>query len=307
MIYTIKYGIVNSNIDVTQICLDILCKNDTIHIPSNDYRRTVYFTDNNPGFTKSIFIYNNNNMIGVYDHTMDIYINTIKNNISTRQNNLYRLPTNNDPSAKLDNIHKKLRITYGDIDDELPEQLMVAKYFNGTEKVLELGGNIGRNSLVIASLVDNTNFVTLECDYETSQQLEYNRNLNNFSFFIEPSALSKRKLIQQGWQTIESDIILEGYKQVNTITWEELNNKYNIEFDTLVLDCEGAFYNIVIDMPEILKNIKTIIMENDYTDIMKKIKVDDVLLSNNFNVAHVEAGGWGPCYFNFFEVWKKCV
>ena len=39
-----------------------------------------------------------------------------------------------------------------------------------------------------------------------------------------------------------SDELLPGYKPVNTITLEELNNKYNIEFDTLVLDCEGAFY-----------------------------------------------------------------
>jgi hypothetical protein len=102
-----------------------------------------------------------------------------------------------------------------------------------------------------------------------------------------------------------SDILLEGYKEVNTITWEELNKKYNIQFDTLVLDCEGAFYNILMDMPEILDNIKLIIMENDYHNITKKEYVDEVLLKNNFHMSCSEGGGWGPCKDYFYEVWKK--
>ena len=46
-------------------------------------------------------------------------------------------------------------------------------------------------------------------------------------------------------------------------------------------------------------------MENDYHDIIHKEHVDKILNSYNFNVDYVEAGGWGPCYNNFFEVWKK--
>ena len=124
-------------------------------------------------------------------------------------------------------------------------------------------------------------------------------------FFVENAALSKRNLIQKGWDTIVSDIILDGYIKVNTITLEELYNKYNINFDTLVLDCEGAFYYILIDMPEILNNINLIIMENDYHDILHKEYVNSILEQNNFYVDYSEGGGWGPCANNFFEVWKK--
>ena len=99
--------------------------------------------------------------------------------------------------------------------------------------------------------------------------------------------------------------MLDGYKNVNTITYDELYSKYTIKFDTLVLDCEGAFYYILMDMPEILDNIKLIIMENDYWDISKKQYIDKILNENNFYVDYVESGGWGPCYDNFFEVWKK--
>ena len=46
-------------------------------------------------------------------------------------------------------------------------------------------------------------------------------------------------------------------------------------------------------------------MENDYCDIYKKQYIDNVLFKNNFYIDYVESGGWGPCYNNFYEVWKK--
>ena len=46
-------------------------------------------------------------------------------------------------------------------------------------------------------------------------------------------------------------------------------------------------------------------MENDYTDISHKNYIDDILTKNNFQLDYIECGGWGPCYNNFFEVWKK--
>jgi hypothetical protein len=58
-------------------------------------------------------------------------------------------------------------------------------------------------------------------------------------------------------------------------------------------------------MPEMLDHICVIIMENDYHDINHKNCVDKVLKEKNFVVDYVESGGWGPCYANFFEVWKK--
>ena len=138
-----------------------------------------------------------------------------------------------------------------------------------------------------------------------NKQLIENRNLNNLHFHVENSALSIKKMIQKDWDTIQSDNLLDSYKWVNTITLETLKNKYNIVFDTLVLDCEGAFYYILLDMPNILDNINLIIMENDYYDISKKEYVDKILIQNNFIRNYVENGGWGPCYNNFFEVWKK--
>jgi FkbM family methyltransferase len=254
--------------------------------------RAALFTDPLPGIVKKIIIENIE-----YDVYIQIKINTLTHTITTIDEN--------DIDNKLKQIHSTLTIHYGSLQDELPEQKMAIRYLTGNEKVLEIGGNIGRNSLVIASILKENSLVTLETDTTISSQLTENRELNHLSFYIENAALSNRKLIQKGWNTIPSDTLLEGYFEVNTITLNEIKEKYNIVFDTLVLDCEGAFYYILMDMPELLNNIQLIIMENDYHDITHKNYIDEVLKNNQFSVDYSEGGGWGPCYSNFFEVWKK--
>lgn len=212
-----------------------------------------------------------------------------------------------DFNNSIDYIHSQLNFKYGNIKDELPEQIMILENLNRNNKVLEIGGNIGRSSLIIGYIlgINGNNHVVLESDGDIYKQLVVYKDINNMKFKVENSALSKRKLIQKGWNTIPSDILLDGYKEVPTITYEELMKKYNIKFDTLFLDCEGAFYYILQDMPEILNGINLIIIENDYNDINHKIYIDDILTKNNFKVTYTKGGGWGPCKDNFFEVWKK--
>jgi len=186
--------------------------------------------------------------------------------------------------------------------------MMVTRYLTGNEKVLEIGSNIGRNSMIIAHILNknnNNNFVTLESDETIFKQLMHNKEINNLDFYAENAALSHRKLIQNGWNTMVSDELIPGWNNINTITYNELMLKYNINFDTLVLDCEGAFYYILMDMPVIIDNVTLIIMENDYTEANHKIYIDNILKQNNFYVDYSQSGGWGYCYHNFFEVWKR--
>lgn len=205
-------------------------------------------------------------------------------------------------------IQSQLKIKYGTFEEELNEQTMSSMYLTGKEKVLEIGGNIGRNSLIISSILeDDKNLVVFESDEIIASQLKENRDLNNKNFHIESCALSKKKLIQSGWQTEISDTLKPGYKWVNTITLDDIKKKYNIDFDTLVLDCEGAFYHILKDMPNILDNINLIIMENDYINADEKIYVDTILEKNGLYLDYVKSvnENWCPCKKNFFEVWKR--
>lgn len=294
----IYYGIRNRCINVTNICFEKLKTGNVIMIPHNDHTRSKFFTDPLNGINKFIII---NDV--EYSDNLELRINVLTGEITQQNINDIYSEVNN----KLQNIHSRLFINYGNLTDEMPEQKMAVRYLTGSEKVLEIGGNIGRNSLLIASILNDpsNNLVTLESDPMIAAQLDENKMINNLNFNVEPSALSNRKLIQQGWNTIPSDELLPECNWVNTITLDELKSKYNIEFDTLVIDCEGAFYYILMDMPELLNNINLIIMENDYHDISEKMYVDQVLKNNNFYRDYFESGGWGPCYDIFFEVWKK--
>ena len=301
----ITYGVRSNTIDVTAICNSQLKYQDVIIIPKGDHSRSRYFTDPVHGSLKSIFIKRGGH-ITQYDDSASIYIDCKTNNVWTKD-----VPEHikqADIQEKINSIHNELHLKYGSFDEELPEQRMAVRYLTGAETVLEIGGNVGRNSLVIAHILrtkNNNRLVVLESDPDIARQLRENRDANKFDFAIEESALSNRPLIQAGWQTIVSDVVLSGYKPVKTINYSDLLQKYQFQFDTLVLDCEGAFYYILKDMPEVLTHITTIIMENDYTDITHKQYIDDVLRTSGFHVEYCEAGGWGPCFNQFFQVWKR--
>jgi FkbM family methyltransferase len=306
---TLQYGTVDKYIDITSIVMEKCVSQKIAYIPSGDNSRAALFTDPAFGVVKHILI-DDGSVKTVYDSSKAIYIDIQTNAVYI--NNLPDSLVDLSPLTKAmktaKNLHSTLKLDFGSFEDEYPEQLMAIRYLKGDERVLELGGNIGRNSLIIASILNskgNNNFVSLESDTNISKQLIHNRDLNSLDFFVENAALSNRNLIQQGWITVVSDVLKPGYKKINTITLEGLYVKYGIRFDTLILDCEGAFYYILMDMPEILNNVNLIIMENDYLDLTHKEYIDSVLKENGFYVDYSEAGGWGPCQPRFFEVWKR--
>jgi len=295
-----EYGTTDFKIDISHKILLNCFKNECIYIPNTDVDRANLFGDPLVGTLKSIFIngkiYKDYTKLFIYYKTNTIY----------QVDEIPEITKLMDKYYHLEQIISKLTLLHGSFDEERPEQLMATHFLRGKEKVLEIGGNIGRNSLVIASLLNNSeNLLTLECDPISFEKLIENKNVNNLNFLVENSALSARKLIQKGWDTIPSDILLEGYTSICSITWNQLKEKYPIDFDTLVLDCEGAFYYILQDFPEILNGINLIIMENDYHEISHKQFINSVLKRNGFNVVYTEGNGWGPCAYYFYEVWKR--
>lgn len=210
-------------------------------------------------------------------------------------------------TQKLESIHSKLRLVHGSLSEEYPEQLMATMYLPSDAKVLELGGNIGRNSCVIAAILDDSrNLVTMEPNIEYINDLQENRDCNGLQFHIEASAVSMRPLIQLGWDTFPSEEILPGYSRVSTINFEQLQKKYGIIFDTLVVDCEGALFYILQDDPKILTNIKLVIVENDYHDPQQLKDVSDLFSQNGLQLVYNRSLGY--TFYNsenFYQVWKK--
>ena len=204
---TISYGAKNKTIDITSYIYTNCIKNFIIFIPKDDNIRANLFGDPFFGIVKSIFIKNEQQEEMEFSDKEDIFIDVKTNKIYTNKIFIPNYILDTYESYKIDYklsiIHNRISIKHGTLQEEYPEQKLVVKYLTGDEKVLEIGGNIGRNSLIIASILkekNNNNFVTLECDYYTAKLLRENRDLNNFSFHIEDSALSNTKIFQQKWE-----------------------------------------------------------------------------------------------------------
>jgi FkbM family methyltransferase len=233
------------------------------------------------------------------------------------QRPLWKRDLENNPLAvhKVALIHRNLSLFGGPWNSEMPEQFMAAEYIAADAHVLELGSNIGRNSLVIATLLRDPaqQFVTIECDPSSLAFLQTNRDLNHLQFHIEGSALSARPLTRRGWVTTPvgvkpsdsttwSDYSIE---PVSTITYDALLLKYRIIFDTLVADCEGALYYIVMDTPQLLDTLHTIIVENDYLEPAHRRAVDNVFMAKGFVSVFTRHGGFGAIENeSFFQVWQ---
>ena len=306
MEYTFLYGTEKNSVDVTELVYTKCVSNDIVIIPADDISRAKIFGDPIWGSHKYLFIKDPFGTTRCYEPVSTIYIDLYFNKLYVCDE-LPDTVKKENVHALLKDVHAKLKIKYVNFtSDEYPEQCMSMRYIKGPEKVLEIGANVGRNTLVISKLLDDSaNLVSLECDTVSYNKLLENKELNSLKFNAENSALSARKLIQKSWDTMPSEILLDGYTSVNTITLPELKEKYPLSFDTLVLDCEGAFYYILMDYPEILDGIKLIIMENDYHDITHKEYLDSVLKSKDFRCDYTEGGGWGPCEKNFYEVWTR--
>lgn len=189
----------------------------------------------------------------------------------------------------LNDIQKSLKIKYGSFDEELTEQKLCYKYIIPTDKILEIGGNIGRVSMILSKLLnDSRNLVVLETDNDIYKLLIENKKINNLNFNTINAALSKQKIYQKGPNSYtENELQITNtpktnFTEINTIEYDTIETICNIKFNTLVVDCEGAFYHIIRDFEYILNNINKIIIENDYKIIEYKNYVNNILLKYGF-------------------------
>ena len=307
----IFYGIESKYRNVTRICVNFIDSELKLRIPLTDVARSQLFGDPLPNIQKHVLVQIDDKPT-IIDAQLEASIQLTPEQVQQMRQQFPDKSTwqsISDPSERLAAIQLAntfVHHPYGPRMEEGPEQWMVSRYLPPTATVLELGANIGRNTLTIASMLqDDRRFVTLETCSQYIPYLELNREVNGFHFQIENAALSYRKLIQKDWDTIPSDTVLPGYFPVNTITYEQLLQKYGLTFDAIVADCEGALYYILQDCPQILDPVQTIIMENDYHQIEHKEFVDNILSEKGFLRTYRQSGGWGPCQYFFFEVWQR--
>ena len=182
---------------------------------------------------------------------------------------------------KLFKIHNNLNFI-GNLKTEIPEQLMTFKYLTPTDCVLELGGSC-RNSCVINYVLENKkNHVVIEPAKKELDILKKNRDNNNLEFQIENSAISNKPLFSLGWHTYDKKI--PGSVPVNTITFNQIKLKYKLAFTTLIIDNEGNFVDMLKAFPNIIKNIRLIVIEHDFNSFDDLNYFNNTLTENNFKL-----------------------
>jgi FkbM family methyltransferase len=311
-------------VDITTDIFSKCLKDDGIYIPAGDGERVnIIGFDPYPNILKHIMILDDKGNKYIYTSAKEvtIYFPSISAQLLDTQSpkKWWNLVGKNieDPIERLNRLQKRLNLHHisfgGGFEMEYPEQLMIMKYVTENDRVLEIGGNIGRTSHIIQTILNNPrNHVIMECDIETAIKLQYNLNQNKYTeVSIETNALSKNRMYLKGGvpRPFEGDVLPEGGIEIPTISYTDICSKYDVDFNVLVADCEGALYYIFNEDPNMLDRIDTVIMENDYTDITHKKSVDNILRSKGFRCVYRERGvpwaSWSCCFDYFYEVWKK--
>ena len=171
---------------------------------------------------------------------------------------------------------------------EKPEQDLANMYILENDVVLELGARYGSVSCIINSKLNNKkNQVVVEPDNRVWNALEKNKISNNCEFNIVKGFISNKKL-----DLINLDICHGGYgatfitndnSKIPSYSLDEIKNKYNLNFNVLIADCEGFLEVFFDENPNFYDNLRLIIFEADYPEKCNYNKIKNKLLEKKFN------------------------
>lgn len=235
-----------------------------------------------------------------------------------------------DAKSHIVDIHRHLTLLHGDsMDDELPEQMIInsfllaslSSYRGDYLSVLELGGNVGRATLMTKrtlSTIFGVNEprplltqVVMETFPSIAEKLRLNLHVNQMFHEVQVVEASlndadKFGLIQTGWdiQSYDLNNRLDAFNfqnlkkqiadpnsrtyrsEVASISYSDLKQRYFVQNASppmiWIVDCEGFFFSILQQYPECLSDMEMLIIENDFATIEQKKVVDQQLLQNQF-------------------------
>ncbi len=180
---------------------------------------------------------------------------------------------------------------------ERDEQLMVARYIDETDVVLELGARYGSVSCIINKILNNkANQVSVEPEPGIWEVLEKNMLLNDCNFTIFKGIVSNKnyqlKLNGYGSTVDINDTISTKHPEMQSIdtdniSFEALQNNLNLKFNVLVADCEGFLETFLNENPILYTQLDKIIFECDRGDVCDYNFIKAELLKHNFKPMEV--------------------
>jgi len=213
---------------------------------------------------------------------------------------------------RLSNLHKNMVELPERPADEYMEQVMSCMHVRGTERILEIGGNVGRNTAVLGQIMKEAgaggSVIALETLGDEAGRLEKLVKANGFPVKVVNAALSRTELVQHGWRTApKGQAGTEGWRDVQCVTLEELTREGT--FDTLVVDCEGALEGILAEWPELLETVNVVQIENDFdtkdsaANVMRALRKAGFFLWFSAPLQHCWCSF--PLQHQFYQIFRK--
>lgn len=170
---------------------------------------------------------------------------------------------------------------------ERREQKLANQYIEGNDVVLELGARYGSVSCVINSKLNRKrNQVVVEPDRRVWEALERNRDANDCQFYIVKGFISKKILKLKNLESCNG-----GYgatfvdcdkSDIPIYTLNQIKNKYDLQFNVLIADCEGFLERFFDENPELYNQLQKVIFEADYPHKCDYDKIKKNLENANF-------------------------
>ncbi len=184
---------------------------------------------------------------------------------------------------------------------ERQERENLKNYVKSDAVVLELGGCLGIVSCLTNKLLKNKKaHVVVEANPNMIPHLAKNRDHNDCHFEIENCMVSSKKenqffvgksiLISSPLRTSDNLITIPGK------TVGELENQYDLKFDTLIMDIEGGELGFLRENRNWLKRAKTVFLEvHEHRDILTKEDVAEcraILLESGLKMSLDDGNFW---------------
>ena len=161
---------------------------------------------------------------------------------------------------------------------EVTEQELSDKYINSSDVVLELGARYGTVScLVNKKLRDKKLHYVVEPDSRVWNALEKNKILNSCEFNIIKGVIGEKKYKLQG-DGYGTTVIESDETDIKTFSLPE------IDFNTLIVDCEGCFENFYRENKVFVNGLDKIMYETDYPDKCDYNFIQSELLKAGFKI-----------------------
>jgi len=288
--------------DITLNIIIFFVSNSTLQYPHKNTRIVNWVYDPAPNFVKELifnrFDKNNKNIIEsfkfsensifTFKFTEEDFEDIFPDSLIT--SSLLSQLKSDIPCCydRLLEIHPSLKIKYGNFSQEFLEQILAILTLVPGDRVFEMGGNIGRNSLIISKILGL-------CDPKDIQHPD------SFHIIFEPDHLSYTRLLENlkcnMSRSLPTNVILatkddmivkpknknghldtkfvpltnisidniEEYELVtNVSTPKEIFEKFKTNFNVLIADCEGYIYYMLTKFPYFLDFFEKIIIENDF-------------------------------------------